>query len=1112
MFFLRGGRHITSPEPPPRPHPVASPRYHEDYIPALIEKANCHAALAQWDMVVSTCQRALDLDTNCVPAHRLIVLHQLCRVGDYEEAARKLGDLIGSLDNAEAMNHKAYYQSAQFVSRLSGRHTMVLQQATTMLDRAMKITKEAGKEVADYLVESGFILTLSNAFHDAMNTYKRAMVLDETSVTALTGVILCQIQNEQLEEAAQQLEFLNEIQASLGRSTELGYLTALLRSKEHAELGVVIRVLDEAVDKQLSSLETQFVGVEYFSKTSPDLMLQMAKLYLQYGPSDAPDADHTPSPVLVKAQRALESLTKTAPGLIEGVYLLAKVKYLSGAIDAAKSGVQYCLNLDNTYAEGHLLMARINLGQGNTAAAAQSLEIGMSYNFEIKESPLYFSTKARIEQAEGKVAESIDTLKKAFKIARNAPAAGSTSRSKKKPITMHDRVTIYLEYSGALSQANKTHEAAKVMQDAMAEFKGTPEEMRVQIANADMSIKRGDVEEGLAILGAITPAQSYYVQAKQKMADIYLTHRKDKMLYAACYKELVDQNPTPHAYLLMGDAYMKIQDPEAAIVVYETALQKNPRDSVLARKIGSALVKTHNYPKAIDYYEMALKNGAGAALRGDLADLYIRLKRFDRAEKVLREGLETGGTGDLMMLAADVKLHMTSARLRTQTKDMQRALADLTEAKAKQADVLRRVEKEQPDMLSAQRGIMTNLCVMIAEIYQEQNTPHFDEGKAINAYQSALSYDKTSEDALMALSKLYLASNDLESAYRELRTLRQFHKDHTEAAMMLADIMYRKFDYDSAILHFSQLLDQKPEQYEALVYLIDLQRRNGKLAAVKKYLDKAGHVCQRADTEPGLNYTRGLYHWRCGEPGVAIKHFNKARRDSDWGLRSLHCMIEILLNPTGAVIGSEAFNAAAKTKEPDAKAMNTIKTLLDELAKMSPGSPRFKVLNAYHAMVSSKAGNAKNGAIEMFSAIVQEDKTNLGAQLGLAQCFAMAKALPKARAGLKQLLRLQWVAEEAEVFEGAWLLMADMYISQGKHPDAQEHLQKCLAHNKSCGKGWELMGKILEKDLAYVVSAGHGAGGTVCMDHARLRRFAAQTLKGGGGGGEHHFFCKTPCC
>lgn len=62
-------------------------------------------------------------------------------------------------------------------------------------------------------------------------------------------------------------------------------------------------------------------------------------------------------------------------------------------------------------------------------------------------------------------------------------------------------------------------------------------------------------------------------------------------------RELVEKRPSPETSLLLGDAYMNIQEPEKAIEIYESALKKNPRDSALASKIGSALIKTHQYSK-----------------------------------------------------------------------------------------------------------------------------------------------------------------------------------------------------------------------------------------------------------------------------------------------------------------------------------------------------------------------------------------------------------------------------------------------------------------------------------------------------------------------------------
>ena len=48
------------------------------------------------------------------------------------------------------------------------------------------------------------------------------------------------------------------------------------------------------------------------------------------------------------------------------------------------------------------------------------------------------------------------------------------------------------------------HEAAKVLQDAIHEFSGTSEELRVTIANADLALAQGDVERALSMLRNVT--------------------------------------------------------------------------------------------------------------------------------------------------------------------------------------------------------------------------------------------------------------------------------------------------------------------------------------------------------------------------------------------------------------------------------------------------------------------------------------------------------------------------------------------------------------------------------------------------------------------------------
>ena len=54
-----------------------------------------------------------------------------------------------------------------------------------------------------------------------------------------------------------------------------------------------------------------------------------------------------------------------------------------GDIDSAQGTLNHCLEMENTYSDAHILMAQIHLYQNNFKLANQSLEVGLSYNFEV---------------------------------------------------------------------------------------------------------------------------------------------------------------------------------------------------------------------------------------------------------------------------------------------------------------------------------------------------------------------------------------------------------------------------------------------------------------------------------------------------------------------------------------------------------------------------------------------------------------------------------------------------------------------------------------------------------------------------------------------------------
>lgn len=67
-----------------------------------------------------------------------------------------------------------------------------------------------------------------------------------------------------------------------------------------------------------------------------------------------------------------------------------------------------------------------------------------------------------------------------------------------------------------------------------------------------------------------------------------------------------------------------------------------------------------------------------------------------------------------------------------------------------------------------------------------------------------------------------------------------------------------------------------------------------------------GGIRHRQFYLPSFKYFNYLCRYT-GEPNDALRHFNKARKDSDWGQNAVYNMIEICLNPDNETVGGEVF-------------------------------------------------------------------------------------------------------------------------------------------------------------------------------------------------------------
>lgn len=90
----------------------------------------------------------------------------------------------------------------------------------------------------------------------------------------------------------------------------------------------------------------------------------------------------------------------------------------------------------------------------------------------------------------------------------------------------------------------------------------------------------------------------------------------------------MNRDPSSRNLAMLGNAYLRILNPEAAVEALQQAYVLDPENGRLRGRIGRALVATHEYHRAVDFYEKSVKEllksltggGAGGFGEGSSGD------------------------------------------------------------------------------------------------------------------------------------------------------------------------------------------------------------------------------------------------------------------------------------------------------------------------------------------------------------------------------------------------------------------------------------------------------------------------------------------------------------
>ncbi|XP_072940009.1 tetratricopeptide repeat protein 21B-like [Epargyreus clarus] len=1032
----------------------------------LVEKLKNDFAVQKWDAVVDTIERIFSIDPDNIEALKIKIFIALCKNSDYIEVVDQLNRFFMVLETEEMHNGYQFYNTAQIFSKACGRSSAVLSQVY----RFAQYASELYPNNVAYLTEVGYQCLLQGKYKDSLTFFKAASKIDSNSITALCGLTLCQMfEHGPTDQIAQQVELLFEMQGN-NKFPILYLISAQLNSKNSAAM----TFLNEAYKYQIAIADLNPLSLSYVKDLDPDFLLEVYKEYKKHLPKkpfviigyllySQEGTDASVSSCL----KILSSIVNACPGLIPALFELAKLKFLFGLSNEAQTLAQQIGDLDNTHAGYQVLLAQIYVQQQAFSKAAQCLEMCLSYNFKVRDSAMYHFLNGVIL----KHSEQLQDALVSFNTALQITTKGTTSmnRLQEPELNIIDKATLYLQIIELQTALGQLGEAGKTMQEAIQEFSYTSEESRLTIARADLALRKGDVDGTIDILNEVKPGQPYYFQAHSKMAHIYLKEKDDRAMFTTCFKEIVTNHPMADAHTMMGDAYMSIHEPVSAADSYEMALKGNPKDISLIKKLGIALVKMHEFDKATQHYENALKELNDEELKFEHLELLIKLKMYDKIDSTISFDLNQvyNKEKDIPTMKRRIRLLLTQAKARElKNPSAGNTHLILSEAKDLQTAIVKRVEIDSRRDLVEEKRQLSMILGLLAKAKSLK-----EPAAAANLYSEALIHSPRDPEILLALAKLFAQMNNPDKCEQTCAVLLNADPNNESAAVMMADLAFRKVDLETAQRHLSQILSVKPTSWEALAQLVEVQWRRGKLADAELALDAAKAALEDQD-DPGYQYCLGVWSARRGAANAALRQLNRARR-STLGRRAAAHMVRLCLahhTPTTSTPASLG-DALLAADESDTRVL-ALRTAEKLLAEVAPNER--KALQALLQLATKQKPQAEKVLQDLLPLATDETyQDDPYLILAIANAYNIIKQPTRAKNILKRTISsIPWTPEKADGLERCWLEVADNQISSGRLDAAKELLTKVLNHNNSCATAYQYLGYLAEKEQNYK-SAAH---------------------------------------
>lgn len=1023
--------------------------------------------LKDWEMLQESISSALAIEKDNILTIRFILFLHIGVEGNLEATIERLKELKRLVDMYESKNTDFMFETSRFLIRICGRSYQVLTSCLSILEKCRKCKPLE----ADYVIESGYAFQLLGKFDKALAAYQEAAEIDESRVESLIGTLTCKLEmGEDYEDLQSQIEFLNTTMATEDEKNPdviiLGALVSARAPEQTPETQQsTLAAFDDGLMTHIRKAQGLAANFSFFVTLNPDTIVLVCKEMTAEYVLDPFDTSFKgklePSKHLLKSLKLLETTNKQLPGLLPCYILTAKLKLVMGNYDGAKEALNKVTECNYKNEEAGILNAALQLITKNKEGSKAAVQEALSNNFEIRKNPVFMLIKGSVEYNFEETEEALKTFQTAYDLITVQTL--ETHRSEFMSIISlgdGERAKIFIGLARCYAACNQHAKAKEIMDAAVAEFTGTPQETDVFLANSDLALLAGEVKKALGILKGVDSSKPSYLQAQKKLADIYLNKLSDRRRYAKCFGDMCLARPTYENYKSLGDALLIIQEADDAIAAYQEAMRLKPKDDMIIRCLGSAMVLTHDYDKAIQFYRDTLvKNPKRLDIAVDLGKLYLIRGQLNEVEQLLTEDLlgESYETQDSASIKTKGEAHQLACKFfqKKFLRDSKPVHLEKVENFAKgslvyQKKLVEKLKFEGGGDPEAERNMIVTLLLEISGFYT-----------SIKSYNNALVYLEQAskmryDDVGIAqkIVKLHLMMGSMDQVETKVPAILKLNSRNEFGIHMYMEILIRKKEAERAAIQIRKILDEKVDNFKILRVALCLFRKMGLLDIAKEYIEKASAFSLNT-SDTGLAFCKGLYAKYTRDPKSALLNFAQAKKNSYYKSDAIVEMIDIYLNPdSDPLYSSLGSSSGIRTIEPEN--IDSIKSLLAELSQKE--YPNKDVLESYLKLVSKSKGDNQ----EMLENIVKTEPHNMAANLALAILYFSKGNSKGAKAVLKTLSKAEYNPIYSEELEKGWLLVGDYLISIKVYDKAEEEFRKCLNYNQSCGKAYEYLGMIAE--------------------------------------------------